>query len=538
MIRTTKPLRPAECCLSREDLLALLEESQDNSATQPLHWDHIESCVKCQARLEELAGEPEWWRETRDLLGTVTQAESEISVDGHSTNSPTDSLGPTITVPQPEHWGQTYGEMQGREFTRDVLPILQQMPDFKTAQELKERDHHAAAVSSLGTLGDYVLTGVIGWGGTGVVLSAFDKNLDRSVAIKILYPHLAARGSARRRFEREARSVASLSHPSIMPIHRVVADAGPPYLVLAHLRGGSLQDKIDREGPLELEASLSIAMQIADALAAAHRQGVVHRDVKPGNILLEEDGHRVVLSDFGLAQTLDEMQLTASGMIAGTPPYMSPEQAAGGAVDPRSDLFSLGSVLYAMWTGREPFRRRGIAATLVAVASAEKTPANRIRRDLPTWACNLLELLHAKDPDDRLAGAKDARKLLEACLAHSRAPNEYALPDRLHAEPHREVAKQADTKTTRQRFSQTHFLIAGLCITCVATALALSGLFQSDDATAKGEAQSKSNLDATANVEAYMRWDEQTQWEDQLWDNEFIQLERELMELENQLLTK
>ncbi|MEM0925920.1 MAG: serine/threonine-protein kinase [Planctomycetota bacterium] len=534
MIRSTKSSRPTEH-LTREELKQLLEEAEGSSHANDALWDHLESCEICQQKLEELAGEPTWWTETREMLATDTHADGGFASGFHSSadaQAVVDAEAqpaphPTVSVPPPEKWTRSFGEMQNREFTRDVLPILKQMPDYRDVDGSGGGDA-SSRESRLGMLGEYALTGVIGWGGTGVVLSAIDKSLDRSVAIKVLYPHLAARGSARRRFEREARSVASLSHPAIMPIHRVVAEAGPPYLVLAHLRGGSLQDKIDREGPLELESSLSIAMQIADALAAAHRQGVVHRDVKPGNILLEEDGHRVVLSDFGLAQTLDEMQLTASGMIAGTPPYMSPEQAAGNAVDPRSDLFSLGSVLYAMWTGREPFRRRGIAATLVAVAQAEKIPASRIRRDLPQWTTLLLDALHAKDPDDRLADAKQAKNLLEACLAHVRAPQEYPLPTRLIEAP----VEQASRLPT---LSKRHLAwIAGcLSVVFVLVALSFNDLFQSKRPESSSSNPSSSSLEgAPANVDAYMLWEQRTRWDDTQWDQDFFMLQQALGRLE------
>lgn len=529
MIRTTEPQRPVNH-LSDEVLSELLTgDDHSNSAGGPVlqlesTWDHLESCEACRGRLDKLAGDVASWSETRDMLKSVTDAVERVS-----------EPAPTVSLPTPSAWSQSFGEMQHREFTQDVLPILRQMPDYHPADETDP----TSTAQGLGTLGEYKLTGVIGWGGTGVVLSAADSSLGRSVAIKVLYPHLAARGSARQRFEREARSVASLSHPAIMPIHRVVAEAGPPYLVLAHIRGGSLQDKVDREGPLELETSLSIAMQIADALSAAHRQGVVHRDVKPGNILLEEDGHRVVLSDFGLAQTLDEMQLTASGMIAGTPPYMSPEQAGGRAIDPRSDLFSLGSVLYSMWTGREPFRRRGIAATLVAVASADAVPANQIRRDLPPWAIRLLESFHAIDPDDRIANAKEAKDRLESCLAHVRAPNEYALPEDLNVAP--DKAHDVTWKSIA--------LIAGLVLFACLAIAAASGFFGRDEnpATSNSERSDETSQfsqrlpdvlgqgTSASDVDRFLQFERATDWEDTQWDQDLWELEQEMLKLKHEM---
>src|SRR5205814_9742171 len=174
--------------------------------------------------------------------------------------------------------------------------------------------------------------------------------------IKVMAPQLAASATARRRFTREARAAAAVTHDHVVTIH-AVEDAGPlPHIVMQFVAGTSLQDRLDRTGPLPLAEVLRIGMQTASGLAAAHAQGLVHRDVKPANILLENGVERVKLTDFGLARAADDASLTHSGQVAGTPAYMSPEQAEGKPVDARSDLFSLGSVLYAMLAGRPAFR--------------------------------------------------------------------------------------------------------------------------------------------------------------------------------------
>ena len=194
----------------------------------------------------------------------------------------------------------------------------------------------------LGRLGPYEVSGVIGAGGMGIVLKAFDCSLDRTVAIKVMAPHLASSGSARRRFAREAKAAAAVLHPNVIAIHGVAADQALPYLVMPYNRGMSLQKRIDQDGPLPLQETLRIAEQIAAGLAAAHAQGLVHRDIKPANILLEDGVERLAITDFGLARAVDDATMTRSGVIAGTPQYMSPEQARGESIDHRSDLFSSG----------------------------------------------------------------------------------------------------------------------------------------------------------------------------------------------------
>ncbi|HJT77122.1 MAG TPA: protein kinase, partial [Gemmataceae bacterium] len=196
----------------------------------------------------------------------------------------------------------------------------------------------------LGTLSDYEVLEVVGQGGMGVVLKAFEPALNRFVAIKVVAAALAGSATARRRFTREARAAAAVCHENVVAVHGVSDADGLPYLVMQYIAGESLQERLDRCGPLEVEEVVRIGMQTAAGLAAAHAQGLIHRDIKPANLLLENGVARVKITDFGLARMTDDVGLTASGVVAGTPEYMSPEQARGGRVDQRSDLFSLGSV--------------------------------------------------------------------------------------------------------------------------------------------------------------------------------------------------
>ena len=280
----------------------------------------------------------------------------------------------------------------------------------------------------LGRLGPYQVTEVIGRGGMGVVLKAFDPSLHRFVAIKVLAPQLATSMAARIRFAREARAAAAISHEHVVAIHGVDEANGLPYLVMEYVAGISLQERLDRCGPLELREILRIALQTASGLAAAHAQGLVHRDVKPANILLENGMERVKITDFGLARAADDASLTMSGSVAGTPPYMAPEQARGEGVDHRADLFSLGSVIHAMCTGEPPFRGSSTLGILRRVSEEEPIPVRELNPNVPEWLAAVLATLHAREPADRFATAREVAELLGAYLAHLQEPDHVAAP--------------------------------------------------------------------------------------------------------------
>ena len=281
----------------------------------------------------------------------------------------------------------------------------------------------------LGRWGIYEVVGVVGTGGMGVVLKALDAALNRYVAIKILAPHLGSSGAARKRFSREAQASAAVVHDNVIEIYGVSEAAGLPYLVMPYVRGPSLQRRLDDEGPLAVVEILRVGMQAAAGLAAAHAQGLVHRDVKPANILLADGIERVKLTDFGLARAADDASLTRTGIIAGTPQYMSPEQARGEPVDQRSDLFSLGSVLYAMCTGRPPFRAETSYGVLRRITDDEPRPIREINPEIPEWLCGIVAKLMAKRPDDRFQSASEVSALLEQCLAHVQQPTAVPLPN-------------------------------------------------------------------------------------------------------------
>ena len=276
--------------------------------------------------------------------------------------------------------------------------------------------------AAIGRLGHYEILEVLGHGGFGVVLKARDTKLDRIVAIKSLAQSLASSATARKRFVREAKAAAAVKHENVVGIYHVADDGPVPYLVMECVSGVSLEAKLQEVGTLDLPAILRIGMQIASGLAAAHKQGLVHRDVKPGNILLENGVERVKITDFGLARAADDAAITKTGEVSGTPQYMSPEQIQGLPLDARSDLFSLGSVLYAMATGRSPFRAESTVAALRRVCDDTPRPIREINSDIPDWLEAITSRLLAKQPSDRFQSATEVAELLGQRLAHVQQP--------------------------------------------------------------------------------------------------------------------
>ncbi len=366
------------------DSLRLLAEDRLPPSHVAKLEQHLEDCDRCRSELDRLAGDDRWIEAARHYLGadmTAWHDQEVAEVDMLDCLAPSD-------------W-----------------------PD------------------SLGRMSTYEVKGILGRGGMGVVFKAFDPALNRNVAIKVLSASLANCGAARRRFLREARATAAVAHEHVVAVHAVVETAGLPFLVMEYVPGRSLQDRLDKEGPLGLQEILRIGMQTAAGLGAAHAQGLVHRDVKPANILLENGVERVRLTDFGLARAAADAGVTQSGVVAGTPHYMAPEQARAEATDHRADLFSLGSTLYAMCTGHPPFRADSAVAVLRRVSDDQPRPVREINPDLPDWLEAIISRLHAKSPGERFQSAPLVADLLGRCLAHVREPLSVPLP--LEAIPHK-----------------------------------------------------------------------------------------------------
>ncbi len=305
--------------------------------------------------------------------------------------------------------------------------------------------HPSDKPGCLGTIGKYEVSAVIGRGGMGLVLKAHDPHLERTVAIKVLSPELAANPTAKQRFEREAKAAAAVTNPHVVTIHAVENDR-VTYLVMELVDGRTLREKLDVAGMLDLKEILRIGSQIAHGLAAAHKQGLIHRDIKPGNILLENGVERVKITDFGLARAVDDLSVTRTGEVAGTPQFMSPEQAQGDAIDHRSDLFSLGSVMYAMCTGRPPFRGDNAMAVLRRVIDDEPRPIREVNADIPGWLCDIINKLLAKQPQDRYQTAAEVAVLLEEKLRELQYPS--TAPKPVTTAP---TARKADDKFAMRR---------------------------------------------------------------------------------------
>ena len=275
----------------------------------------------------------------------------------------------------------------------------------------------------LGTrLGPYEIVSAIGAGGMGEVYRARDTRLDRTVAVKILPHHLADTPDARQRFEREARAISSLSHPNICHLYDIGSQDGTSYLVMEYLEGETLADRL-RKGPLALEQFFRVALEICEGLEKAHRSGVVHRDLKPSNIMLTQSGAK--LMDFGLAKALPvpsacasgltatlstpaaHQPITAQGTLVGTFQYMSPEQLEGKDTDARSDIFSLGSVLYEMLTGRPAFEGKSGFSIASAILEKEPEPLPSIKPMTPSSLDRVIKRALAKDPEERWQSARD-----------------------------------------------------------------------------------------------------------------------------------
>jgi hypothetical protein len=367
---------------SDENLYVLLECDEDSDLFRR-SASHVDSCPECQRRLTELSAESDHWVLQRDMLRPV---------DGDMPGSGTLS----------------------RYRSPECALLRPTAVDESTVQAMLSAPSHP---EMLGRIGRYEIERIIGSGGMGIVLKGFDSELNRPVAIKLLAPHLARVGAARQRFAREARAAAAVVHEHVVPIHNVESEQASPFLVMQFIPGESLQARVEREGPLSVREILRIGLQSASGLAAAHAQGLVHRDVKPGNILLEKGVERAYLTDFGLARASDDASLTHTGVVAGTPHYMSPEQADGRPLDHRSDLFSLGAVLYFMATAHPPFRADRPMAVLKRICHDPHRPACQCNAEVPEVLSAIIDRLLEKDPNRRLATAGDLQKALAQVLS-------------------------------------------------------------------------------------------------------------------------
>ena len=363
-------------CPSNHELQAICLDAPES--VDPKVVAHIEHCKACQNSMEEFS---------QALTVSAQSLRETIDIgDSHQLR---------------DRMAQLKRQRPSRE--RDATPQYQDLEPWI------ERDD-----SGIGRVGQYELVCCVGRGGMGVVFEAYDPDLQRTVALKMMSPALLVDQSSAVRFLREARAAAAISHPSVISIYSVSEVRNLPFLAMEFIEGDSLQAILRQRRTLEHEKVIEIATQLAEGLAAAHHEGVIHRDIKPANILIQKDTGKVVLLDFGLAHSRDQRSLTQTGTLLGTPEYLAPEQIHDEPVDHRCDLFSLGSVMYHMLAGKPPFGGRSVIATLNQVASAEPASLESMNATIPAWLCQLVSCLHAKNPQARLPNAESVATALRS----------------------------------------------------------------------------------------------------------------------------
>jgi tRNA A-37 threonylcarbamoyl transferase component Bud32 len=374
-------------------LLQQLLAGPATAAEQDALLDHLGQCSACQGLLDQMAGA------NPDLLRAAS----------------------TLHCPSYAEEGALRRVL---EDFRDDSGLLTHIHSDRQTAWTPSLQGTSAILESLGSFENYEVEDLLGRGAMSVVLKAYEPALKRWVAIKVLAPELAGDRRARERFAREAQAAASVRHPHVVTIHAVRERNELPFIVMEYLAGGSLQDYLDSYGPLDWQTVVRVGAEIAEGLAAAHTRGLVHRDIKPSNILLPNeaapgDVGPVKIGDFGLARATDEARLTLAGTILGTPMYMSPEQAMCHPLDERADLFSLGSVLYALCSGQEPFAPGSPMAVLRQVCEATSHPIHDLKPETPAWLVAVIERMQAKKPAERFSSAAEVAELLRYNLTHA-----------------------------------------------------------------------------------------------------------------------
>jgi serine/threonine protein kinase/WD40 repeat protein len=439
-------VEPLPCPSANDWRRLLLGRCSDEEAARL--EQHLAKCRRCSERLVEVPGEDDLVRATRVPTPPEEQAESHLVQSLIAQVKQLPKLLEATSGPEAQEGGASG-------------PTARQWPSTESECAMRLTLEGTAVLApplrddEIGRLGRYRVLELLGGGGMGVVFRAEDPDLDRRVALKAMLPTLAASPTARQRFLREAKAAAAVKDEHIVHIYEVDEDRGVPFLVMELLEGESLEDRLERRRRLSIEEVLHIGKEVALGLAAAHAKGLIHRDIKPGNIWLEglqplqasppprsgeggghsplslrfggrgvggeggrfgEGGERIKLLDFGLvwAVSSDESKITREGALLGTPGYMAPEQLDGQPADPRGDLFSLGCVLYRAATGQLPFDKGDPLATLRAVALASPRAPSEFAPDLPPALNDLILQLLAREPKERPASARQVVEAIES----------------------------------------------------------------------------------------------------------------------------
>ncbi|MGK0186387.1 MAG: hypothetical protein ACI9R3_002170 [Verrucomicrobiales bacterium] len=356
----------ADACLAEGELRAAIAGEEDERLV-----DHLALCESCRKRLEAMSG--------ADFI----------------------ELDPAADVEQSDALERAMISLKSQPLSAAKIDLADWLEPIDDPE-------------LLGTLQGYQVRRIVEEGGMGVVLEAWDPELEREVAIKLIKPASGAKQEVRDRMLREARAAAGIVHESVVPIYaaETLEKNGMPFIVMPFVRGGSLQDRLDSVGDaLSPDEVVAIGAQVAEALAAAHARGILHRDIKPANILMRGDG-KIWVADFGLACAADDDMLTREGEMSGTPQFMAPEQVEGRDIDERSDLFSLGGVLYQMATGKQAFSGENGLAIVRAVVDSDPIAVRTANPDVPAWLAEVVESLLQKDPGQRPCDAVQVAKSL------------------------------------------------------------------------------------------------------------------------------
>lgn len=383
--------------LSDEVLKSLLQDEHFDAPPQDIEA-HLDTCPACRSRLDSFAAEDDWLQPYR------------ASLSDHYRSATCEHAQRSKSSPTP-------GEVSLPDFERSAIDSM--------LQQILTPSIHG---DNLGRLGKYEVEEILGFGGMGIVLKAFDQELHRPVAIKLIVPRLVQNGLAKQRFAREARAAATVLHPNVIAIHTIDETQGIPWFVMPLVAGPTLEELVTEHGALPEKEIVRIGLQIASGLAAAHSHGVIHRDIKPANILVDNLVNRIVITDFGLARQHADTMVTRTGVLTGTLHYMSPEQSRGEDLDGRSDLFSLGALLYFLATGRVPFESETSVGVLHRVANKPHADVRRENPEISSTLASTIDMLLAKDAGKRFQSAADLEQFLSKLVSYQNQPTQHALP--------------------------------------------------------------------------------------------------------------
>lgn len=377
--------------------------------------------------------------------------------------------------PEPNKPAAKMPLLAGLSHTREELSKTTEVQNIEVVKPEKPT---SAWDLQLKRIGPYQLVKVLGYGGVGTVFEAIDTNINRHVALKLLNKKWLDDEIAKERFLREAQLCARIKSQHVAMVHAVGEEDGVPYLAMEMLHGFSLEQLIYHKN-LTIPQIVRLAREVAKGLSAAHLEGLIHRDIKPANIWLEtlpnptggdKPLYRVKILDFGLARLQEQKDgLTRHGFVVGTPIYMSPEQATGTKIDARSDLFSLGVVLYKLCTGRLPFQGEKVADVMTAILKENPPPAREVNPEVPAKLSRLIERLMSKSPDKRPPDALNLTRLLEII---ENEEEKHAL----RASKAAKAAKQAEPKTAVATSELQPFLKTMLIVSLITNLIMLIGI--------------------------------------------------------------